>query len=167
MFQSDGRLLPILALCAGLVISGACVLWLHAQDASVSAGEALAAAAEADKATLERYLADDGDPNIFAADGRPLLHVALASDQAGAIVDLMLRHGADPNLKTREGETALMQAVAACSLDQVAKLIDAGARVGPVNSKGLSALDLVCRGSARQEIIALLRRKLFLQARGN
>lgn len=164
MYQSDGRLLPLLALAIGLVISGACVLWAHGQTSTITASEALVAAAAGEPVVIEHFLADGGDPNITNAEGLPLLHLTVGGMQDGAVLDLLLARGADPNLKSRGGKTALMRAAESCAIGHVVQLLEAGARVGPLDSEGRGALDMVCRGPGRHEILGLLRRKLFQQA---
>lgn len=166
MHQSDGRLLPLLALAVGLVMTGACILWAHARATTVTAGEVFTALAAGDHSQIDLYLADGGDPNITNAEGIPLLHLVVGGAPNPMTLDLLLDHGADPNRKTPSGATALMRASQACALDEVTRLLEAGARVGPLDAEGRGAFDVVCTGEPRRQIVELLRRKLFLQAQG-
>jgi ankyrin repeat protein len=71
------------------------------------------------------------------------LHVAAQENQT-ALVDLLLRAGADPNAVDRHGNGALWTAVFNCkgNGDVIALLRDAGADPRHTNSAGRSPLDL-------------------------
>lgn len=84
--------------------------------------------------TVERYLAEGGDPNRRNWDGVPLLIVA-SQNRWPKIVDLLLRNSADPNIRDRTGKTALHY-VAISSYDVSKLLLAAGANVNVRDKKG-------------------------------
>lgn len=65
------------------------------------------------------------------SDGRtPLMHAILAENASIEVVNLLLRLGADPNIRDRDqGWTALHFAAQVVRLDLVVALIDAGAKI--------------------------------------
>jgi ankyrin repeat protein len=73
---------------------------------------------------LTQFLLSTGaDPNVRAADGTTALHFA-----SGAVVDVLVRAGADVNIANRAGATPLVAAAEVGRLDAVKRLRAAGAR---------------------------------------
>lgn len=74
--------------------------------------------------------------------GETLLYRAVASGDC-EFAQLLLRHGADVNVRCRDGETALSRAVAAADFELVLLLLDAGANPTIKNQYGLSPVQMV------------------------
>lgn len=77
------------------------------------------------------------------------------------VVETMLRNGLDPNVKDRDGDTALSCAVQQGNLEVAEILLKHGTNPQIVNQHGMSVLDwaLQCTNPTRQkQIIALLQR---------
>ena len=88
------------------------------------------------QASMVRALLDAGaDPMVSASNWPPLHHAARSRD--AAIVSALLDKGADPNYGTYQiGETALMHAVIASSVECVKLLLDHGANPDAKTSEG-------------------------------
>jgi ankyrin repeat protein len=127
-----------------------------AWPACVALAWTLAAAAEADDATLadaamnrdtaavRALLAQGADANALGAFGTPALHwVVRVEDRATA--GLLLDAGADPNLKNRQGIAPLHLAIANRDLVTVELLLQAGADVTLVDQAGETPLILAAR----------------------
>lgn len=120
---------------------------------------------------MRSLLAHGADPNVRRAGNEsPLMHAAFNDDETA--VRLLLDAGADPNLRGREGNTAvfysgtlpvlnllmaagadiniqgtggstaLMQAIVGGAFDAALVLIEAGADVKVRNARGQTALDV-------------------------
>ena len=98
-----------------------------------------------DRDLIERFLALGGDPNMLVpmvTVKMPLLgYAAMVTDRA--TVELLLDRGADPNVTSSRGATALMMAAASDHADTatVQLLLDHGARLDARDDEGRSALD--------------------------
>ena len=111
---------------------------------------------------LGQYLAEGGNPNIKDSNGDYLLYVASGAKGGPEVVDLLLLGGANPNLISRQGRTALHTAAGWCNTEIVGLLLDAGARTDIKNSDNKLAIDVVCtQPQSRRELVLAL----FLQAR--
>ncbi len=110
---------------------------------------------------LAQYL-EDGDPNAMNEDGDTLLYVASGVKGGLEVARLLILAGADLNLISREGRTALHTASAWCNADIVSLLLETGARTDIKNSESQLAIDVVCARpqSRREQVLAL-----FFQAR--
>jgi len=93
-----------------------------------------------ESASLERYLAEGGDPNVRDAKGRTLLMVAASLGNVEA-VRAVLRYGADLELRQQQGVTTLMFAAMAGNANIVHALLTAGANVLERDRRGLTAHD--------------------------
>jgi ankyrin repeat protein len=70
-------------------------------------------------------------------------------------IEYLLSRGADPDLKDRDGWTALMEAASKSHVDAVRMLLGSGADPNARNNRGWTALRTTARGNA--EIIRLLK----------
>jgi ankyrin repeat protein len=75
------------------------------------------------------------------------------------VVRLLLAHGVDPNAVYRNELTALMWAAGYGQTETARALIDAGARVDPVDNRGKNALDMA-REFKHAETVQLLEQAL-------
>jgi ankyrin repeat protein len=114
---------------------------------------------------LER-LHNDGDPNLGEG-ATPFMRAAKDADVE--LMRLLLEHGADPNLTSAGGRTALMFAAARPSgfrgsenrgseakvLGAIALCLDAGADVGAADANGQTALHLAAL-QAEDSVVTLL-----------
>ena len=71
------------------------------------------------------------------------------------VVRLLLGHGADPNIPTKDGSTPLHRASGRGVIEVIHPLIEYGASVEAQDDKGRTPLD-VASGEQREEIIKLL-----------
>ncbi len=74
----------------------------------------------------------------FKGNGLTPLHLAINKEGGGALIQLLLRHGALPNLEDISGETALQSAVHSCNPEAVEALINGGADVAKDNNNNKS-----------------------------
>lgn len=79
------------------------------------------------------------------------------SEQASAIITVLLQSGADVNAVTHMGVTPLMNAVEADNTSAVRILLQRGADPRIQNIKGRTALDIALNGGKNTEIISLLK----------
>jgi len=91
-------------------------------------------------AAMRVLLASGADPNVRAGNTTALCE-AIANSSSGPLssddmVVLLLRHGADPNLRCRLGDPPLDGAIMRRSDNQVAMLIGAGARITDLDRDG-------------------------------
>lgn len=82
-----------------------------------------------DIAALERELRQGADPNTLDSFDQPLIHWARSPEA----IDLLLRFGADPNGRDKDGDTPLMEAIRSRSLASVKLLLAAKADVNAVS----------------------------------
>lgn len=76
------------------------------------------------------------------------------------VVENMLKNGLDPNVKDRDGDTALSCAAQSGSVEVVKVLLQNGTNPHTTNQNGLTVLDwaMQCENAAKQkEIVALLK----------
>lgn len=89
--------------------------------------------------STEALLVAGANPNLLASGGSlsPLLDVCRSpSDSCYQMAQLLLEHGADPNLASDEGDTPLHLAAYIGSTRLVSLLLKAGANVNAVDKKG-------------------------------
>jgi ankyrin repeat protein len=86
-------------------------------------------------------------------EGDPLLMNA-ALYASAEMMELLLRKGADPNAKNRDGETALMWAVP--DKAKLALLLKHGADVNSASASGNTALHIACVGADTYGLVKLL-----------
>ena len=142
-------------------------LMLARKPSQLSLNQALARVCDADNAgIMDLLLAAGADPNTLR-DGKPVLLWAACSHR-NYTVEPLLRHGANPNIQTATGETALMVAASFYSSvpRDVEDLLHYGADANLRDNKGQTALQMaranLTRASKdgylqeRQKIVALL-----------
>lgn len=129
-------------------LENAALRLLRSRHAQVSADALGQAAARGDLAVAEALLDAGIDPNARLAAGVPLHYAASGQcDAVGdglpqrvAMVELLIRRGADPNRTDSNGTPVLAGAVDSCPLPIIVKLVEAGAKVDWRNAYGYSAL---------------------------
>jgi ankyrin repeat protein len=94
------------------------------------------------------------NPNISAGGMRPL-HIAARNGYL-EIVELLLEHGANPNVQDNDGRTPLHYAVENCHVGVARVLLDHGADPTIRDNNGMTPLDY---GSNCEEFIEELRRR--------
>ena len=95
-------------------------------------------------ATLQEMFAHGAHMNTVNKDGATPLLLACSTAQADAVM-LLLEERADPNIAYVDGDASLHAAIAAdCSKETIQEVIDHGADVNAVNSRGRTALLLGC-----------------------
>jgi len=119
--------------------------------------EAFSAVRNNDAVKLGQFLEQGVIPDAMNEDGDALLYVASGVKGGFEVAELLIAAGADLNLISREGRTALHTAVAWCNSQIVALLLEAGARTDIVNSEGKIAIDVVCSRppQRREQVLAL------------
>jgi len=83
------------------------------------------------------------------------LHYAAEGYNHPEVVELLLEHGANPNVRDYDGYTPLHYAVEGCHVDVARVLLDHGADPTIRNNNGMTPLDY---GRNCEEIIEELRR---------
>ncbi|MCX2741593.1 ankyrin repeat domain-containing protein [Pontibacter anaerobius] len=110
------------------------------------------------------------DVNAQDINGKTALHYVVSSSRIRTefyeneqvqLLDTLLVHGADPNIKDKEGNTVLSQALHATigqhiGILELEKLLQAGANPNVVNNEGKTPLMLACEIDANYEIILAL-----------
>jgi hypothetical protein len=92
---------------------------------------------------LEQLLRAGADPNVTVSNpdedvrGETALMYAVDLPDKIRIIELLLQHGANPNLANSKGETPLHHAVGSANLAAVRRLLDAGARPSGIVLHGL------------------------------
>jgi ankyrin repeat protein len=106
-----------------------------------------------DDAVAVGKLAARKSVNAIDEDGDPLLHNAALYASAG-VMESLLKKGADPNAKNKEGETALMW----CTYDpdKMKLLVKYGADVNAIATSGNSALLVAAVGANQYETVKFL-----------
>ncbi|HKY21851.1 MAG TPA: ankyrin repeat domain-containing protein [Vicinamibacterales bacterium] len=138
----------------GLLVLGTAVA---AQDAGTSSDAFYAAIRANDLSKLRSMLTPGANPNVADPRGgaTPLMYAAaIGSIDA---MKLLLDQGADANLKSSSGATALMWAVT--DIDKVRLLLDRGADVKAASQRGRTALHLASRSDSSEAIVRLLMSK--------
>lgn len=97
--------------------------------------------------------------NIRTLKGVTLLHEAVDAEQPD-VVQLLLLHGVNPDLRARGGLTPLHVAVSKCSVGCVRALIENGADISMRDEGGQDAIAKAeLRSKKREAILKLLRSK--------
>ena len=119
--------------------------------------KAFSAVRSNDETGLGQYLAGGGDPNARNEDGDSLLYVASGAKGGVEVARALISAGADIDMISREGRTALHTAAAWCNADIVELLLAAGARTDIANSEGNVAMDVICSRppDRREQVLAL------------
>lgn len=84
----------------------------------------------------------------------PLMYAVMYENVKADIVNGLLAHGADPNVQSKYGMTALMFAVENVDLETIKTLLKSGANVDLKNGRGATALNF-----ARRPAVAILLRE--------
>ncbi len=125
---------------------------------SIDGFTALGFASYFGQAEVVHVLLDLGaSPNVPSANplGVAPLHSALSA-QAYEIVELLLSHGADPNLASKEGWTPLHYTASSADISMTDRLLKAGAKPGlQKNSDGKHAADLA-REQGAEDVAKLI-----------
>ncbi|MCZ4274033.1 ankyrin repeat domain-containing protein [Maritalea porphyrae] len=112
-----------------------------------------------DAAQLSALLDGGADANLVNGVGDPLIYVAAGPKGGLEVLLVLLRAGANPNVATPPGRTALHNAASWCTPQLVLALLNAGANPHLKTNDGRTALDATCKApqNSRQQIIQILR----------
>jgi ankyrin repeat protein len=100
------------------------------------------------QATL-KLLAAGADPNLYYAYRQPPLQLAI-NDQNTELIDILLKHGADPDIKDASGNSALSLATYLRVDNKLFnRLLEANAEIDSVNQQGETALTSAIRQDIR------------------
>jgi hypothetical protein len=118
------------------------------------------AVARGDLAAVERYLRKDGIPvDLIAEDGLSPLHWSIVSKDPGPMINLLLEHHANVNVRSvPEGATPLMHATQRKLLDAVVILLDNGADINAADKSGFTSLHRACEMGSTEIVKILLER---------
>ncbi|KAH7420232.1 ankyrin repeat-containing domain protein [Cadophora sp. MPI-SDFR-AT-0126] len=110
-------------------LSGATLLLKYGADPNLVAGPELEsplaiAAMGTMVAFTHLFLSYNGDANHMTASGAPILTSAIKKKTPKKFIDMILAYGAKPNTKTREGHTALFDAISLGRVDIVTSLLE-------------------------------------------
>lgn len=108
---------------------------------------------KANDITTVKGLLTKSNSNSVDEEGDPLLMNAALYASAD-MMELLLKKGADPNAKNKDGETALMWAVQ--DIEKIKLLLKHGADVNKASASGNTALLIACVGAAKYETVKLL-----------
>ena len=114
------------------------------------------AAGKGDVASVRQLIAAGTDVNAKSGDGSQALNAAAVYNQHD-VIKLLLAHGANPNVRNREGDTPLVCATKYAGGDPttVKLLVDAGTNLGIADNDGKTALDYAMQQN-QQGAVALL-----------
>lgn len=123
--------------------------FLRLQKERVS-GDNLGSAALRARTEIVEALLDAGiDVNVSLAAGRPIDYAATGCGDRednptarAAVIDLLIRRGADLRYRNKTGNTVLMGAVQNCTVAVAQQLVQAGADPDPINALGTSPLQM-------------------------
>lgn len=101
----------------------------------------LAAIDRGDEAAVRVEITRGLNPNALDADGRPLLHRAVAAGAPG-VIEALIASGANLEARDGRGRTALLMALMTGSDDLADRLLQRGASPRAADSDGLSALHI-------------------------
>lgn len=120
----------------------------------------IAACANNDVATVKTCLEAGADPN--AVDPNPYrgFRALTLGLESAEITQLLLRHGANPNLTDKNGMTPLTYAPSTASVAVFEQLIAAGGNVHQLDSDGSSLLHSAAAASAPEHVELLVRKGL-------
>lgn len=110
--------------------------------------------AELAKCLLSKEFGKAADINIVQSRGKTALHLASEHDRVD-IVDILLSHGAEPDLRSDGRWTPLINAAEKGHAAVVAKLLEAGADVNADLSNGMTALHWAAF-NGHEEVVRLL-----------
>ncbi len=158
--QNNAPLFPVFKTSRFFIVGllalliGACQ---PAEPVSEKASEAFSAVRNNDVVKLVQLLEQGVIPDSMNEDGDALLYVASGAKGGFEVAEFLVASGADLNLISREGRTALHTAAAWCNSQIVALLLDAGARTDIANSEGKIAMDVTCSRppQRREQVLAL------------
>lgn len=127
-----GGVTPLFASVEKSFLAGATALLKYGADPNLVAGpdleSPLAVAVLANMVGFSHLLLTyNGDANHVTASGSPLLTSAINKKTPKKFIDLLLDYGSEPNTKSREGKTALFEAIQAGRADIVTSLLEHGA----------------------------------------
>jgi ankyrin repeat protein len=101
---------------------------------------------------------NDGDDALLALTNYTMMGTGVLTEGHLKAAALLLDHGADPNSKTREGNTALVLATKLRKKDLVDLLLSKGAEVNAADQQGATAL-IIAASKGYGELICPLLRK--------
>lgn len=115
------------------------------------------AAGKGDLAGVRQLIAAGTDVNAKSGDGSQALNAAAVYNQHD-VIKLLLAHGANPNVRNKEGDTPLVCATKYAGGDPITVklLVDAGTNLGIADNDGKTALDYA-RKQNQSDAIALLK----------
>jgi len=102
----------------------------------------------ANVATIIRMLVDAGE-DVNEKDGGGLKDACLWMNKDA--VAALIHAGADPNMKSKDGESALMTAASAGCYECVTQLLDAGAKANAKDKEGKTPLLIACITGSEEE----------------
>ncbi|KAH8687960.1 ankyrin repeat-containing domain protein [Tricladium varicosporioides] len=123
---------PLSACVERSFLAGATILMKYGADPNLAAGvdleSPLGMAVMANMVGFSSLLLTyNGDANHVTANGTPLLTSAIKKRTPKKFIDLLLAYGSDPDAKSREGKTALFEAISVGRADIVTSLLEHGA----------------------------------------
>jgi ankyrin repeat protein len=128
----DDGVTPLFASVENSFLAGATILLKYGADPNLVAGpdleSPLAIAVMANMVGFSHLLLMyNGDANHITASGTPLLTSAIKKKTPKKFIDLLLEYGSNPDTKSREGKTALFEAIQVGRADIVTSLLEHGA----------------------------------------
>jgi ankyrin repeat protein len=131
-YPSKDGVTPLLACVDKSFLGGATMLLKYGADPNLVGGpdheSPLAVAVMANMVGLSHLLMTyNGDVNHVTASGTPLLTSAIKKKTPKKFIDLLLEYGSNPNTKSKEGKTALFEAIQVGRADIVTSLLEHGA----------------------------------------
>jgi ankyrin repeat protein len=97
------------------------------------------AVAKADRAAIARQVSNGINVNALAGDGLAALHWSMANDNTEPMQKL-LELGADPDVRSTQGATPIMNAVQSNKTSHLQVLLAAGALINARDNRGFTAL---------------------------
>jgi ankyrin repeat protein len=122
---------------------------------------------------VRHLLRNGADPNTLDREGRICLHIAVENDSTGQLTELLLEAGADPNNvgnpkdSLLDRKSPLHRAAEHGHDSAVLHLLNAGAHVNLLDSRGRTALHYAVAGNHAKIVGLLIERGADLTAKDN